>query len=283
MQLMKNRAGSMFLVFVIYVFAIIIGVLTFNAFSFSVYLNLLIADVVATVFVFIFSIILKNASVYDPYWSVQPIVIVVGLTVGCELSAIRLMTLIAVCFWGIRLTLNWAYTFHSFTYQDWRYVMLKEKTGVFYPIVNFLGIHLFPTLVVYLCVLPIVHIFSFDLTFSAWCILPFILSILAVVLQGVADLQMHVFRKKKTGGLIHNGLWKYSRHPNYLGEILTWWGIALMLLSVNISTWYLCLGALVNTLMFLFISVPMADKRQSKKEGFDEYKKRTRALLPIKK
>ena len=47
--------------------------------------------------------------------------------------------------------------------------------------------------------------------------------------------------------------------------------------------WYLLAGALVNTLMFLFASIPMAEKRQSRKPGYAEYKAATRMLLPIKK
>ena len=161
--------------------------------------------------------------------------------------------------------------------------MLKEKTGKFYPIVNFLGIHLFPTLVVYACMLPVVYTYALDFKANTGSVVFFILSILAVILQLVSDTQMQKFRNGKTGGFIRNGLWKYSRHPNYLGEILMWWGVALAFISAVPSMWYLCAGALVNTLMFLFISIPMADKRQAKKDGFDEYKKQTRILLPIKK
>ncbi len=283
MTLMKNRTIGLFVIFAIYVIASIVGVFTYNALSFGVFINLLIADVVATAVVFAFSVIFNNASVYDPYWSVQPIVITVAFAIGKTLSPVRILMLVAVCIWGIRLTVNWAYTFHGFSYQDWRYVMLKEKTGKIYPVINFLGIHLFPTLVVYACVLPLVYVFAYDLVFSRWCVFPFLLSIFAVVLQGTADVQMHIFRKNKTGVFIRNGLWKYSRHPNYLGEILMWWGIALVPLTANSNAWHLCLGALVNTLMFLCVSIPMADKRQSQKEGYSEYKKQTRRLLPIKK
>ena len=62
-----------------------------------------------------------------------------------------------------------------------------------------------------------------------------------------------------------------------------WWGIALAFVCAAPTMWYIAAGALANNLMFLFVSVPMADKRQSKKGGFEEYKKQTRMLLPIKK
>ena len=108
-----------------------------------------------------------------------------------------------------------------------------------------------------------------------------VLSVLAVILQGTSDIQMHKFRKNRTGTFIRSGLWKYSRHPNYLGEIVMWWGIALSSVAVLGFKWYYIAGAIANTLLFLCVSIPLADGRQSKKEGFAEYKKQTRALLPI--
>ena len=98
-----------------------------------------------------------------------------------------------------------------------------------------------------------------------------------------ADIQMHKYRKNRTTPFIRVGLWKYSRHPNYLGEILMWWGVAMAVVCAAPSAWYLAAGAVANTLLFLVVSIPMADKRQSRKEGFAEYKKQTRMLLPIKK
>ena len=94
---------------------------------------------------------------------------------------------------------------------------------------------------------------------------------------------MQRHRKQKTGAFIRTGLWKYARHPNYLGELLMWWGVALGAVSVFPQMWHLCAGALANTILFFSVSIPMADGRQSKKEGFAEYKKATRMLLPIKK
>ena len=282
---MKNsRALSFIFVTLVYVVAFAIGFALYKVLPLdSIYLKLLIADVVATIVTFIFSVIVKNASVYDPYWSVQPIVIVVAYFLAVPFSAFNLLMLIAVCVWGLRLTINWAYTFKGLTHQDWRYTMLKEKTGKLYPFVNFFGIHMFPTLVVFACVLPLVKAFNSTYSLNVGSIIFFALSIFAVTLQFFADKQMHTYRKTRETKFIQVGLWKYARHPNYLGEILMWWGIAGMLFCVAPSLWYLCGGALINTLMFLFVSIPMADKRQSKKQGYTAYKKRTRLLLPIKK
>jgi len=281
----NNRVLSFIIIGIIYAISIAIGIIIYNNLSFHFAINFLIADVISTIIVFIFNLIFKNSSVYDPYWSVKPIVVVLGLAFTYQINISRILALIAILLWGVRLTLNWAYTFKNLNHQDWRYTMLKEKTGMFYPIINLLGIHMFPTVVVYLCMLPVMYLFNdINNSINVFVILFFIISVLAFAIQGIADYQMHKFRKNKNSTFIRNGLWKYSRHPNYLGEIMMWFGIAgLSICSIGHSPW-LFIGAIVNLLMFLFVSIPMAENHQkSRKEHFDEYKAQTRMLLPIKK
>lgn len=282
-SLKQNRTASFIIVTLIYIFAVSAGIAVYQMLAFDWWLNLLIADIIATIITFVFSLVFGNASVYDPYWSVQPIVILAMFAVGKELTVVRILLLAAVIFWGVRLTANWAYTFQNLSHQDWRYTMLKEKTGVFYPFVNFTGIHMVPTLIVYACILPAVYAFLYDGVWNAGSIVFFCLSIGAVIMQGTADYQMHRYRRNRTGVFIRDGLWKYSRHPNYLGEILMWWGIAFSVISVFPNAWYLWVGALANTVLFLCVSIPLADGRQSGKPGYEEYKSQTRMLLPIRK
>ncbi len=279
----ENRALSFLWIAFVYIAATAVGVLTYSLLPFAFWINLLLADVAATVFTFLWSLLFKNASVYDPYWSVQPMVILLAFACKYSLSGARILPFVATMVWGFRLTANWAYTFKDLTAQDWRYTMLKEKTGKFYPVINFVGIHLVPTLVVYACILPAVFVFVYGGSINVGSVIFFAVSLGATALQGVADIQMHAFRKRKTGGFIREGVWKYARHPNYLGEILMWWGIGLAAVCVLPRMWYLLAGALANTLLFTFVSIPMAEGKQSKKEGYAAYKKETRALLPIKK
>lgn len=282
-KIKESRSASFIAVTLVYIISAVAGIALFSVVKGGWWLRLLIADVGATVVTFIFSILLKNASVYDPYWSVQPPVIVAAFALSAELTFYRSLILLVIFFWVVRLTANWAYTFKGLVHQDWRYTMLCEKTGAFYPIINFVGIHMVPTLVVYGCVLPAVYPFVSGFEPSGWSYFFLAISLLAAVLQGTADIQMHRFRMKGSGGFIRDGLWKYSRHPNYLGEILMWWGIALSVVSTAPESFYLATGAVANTVLFFAVSIPMADRRQSKKDGFAEYKKETRMLLPIKK
>lgn len=284
-KIKQNRAISFVIIAVVYAIAIVGGIFIYKALinHLDFWLALLIADICATVITYIFSVIFSNASVYDPYWSVQPIVILTAFAVTRHMGVVQWLLLVAVWFWGVRLTANWAYVFQNLCHQDWRYTHYKEKTGKAYQLANFFGIHLVPTLIVYGCVLPAVFAFEYSTqtTANAGSYIFFVVSIGAAVLQMTADIQMHKFRKSKKGGLIREGMWKYSRHPNYLGEILMWWGVGFAVISVMPERWWLLAGALANTLMFLFISIPLAEGRQSQKPTWQEYKSQTRMLLPI--
>lgn len=280
-KLKSNRTFSFVAVLLVYIAAACVGIIVYRCLPFAFYVNLLISDAVATVVTFVFSVIFKNSSVYDPYWSVAPIVILAYSAIVNGLNLYGALLLTAVSIWGVRLTLNWAYTFTSLHRQDWRYTMLCEKTGKLYPIINLLGIHMFPTLIVYACILPACFAIEYGVKLNTPSAIFLILCLIAVALQTVSDIQMHKYRKNRTGPFISSGLWKYSRHPNYLGEILMWWGIGASVAIAMPEHWYLIFGALANNLMFLLVSIPMADKRQSKKEGFSEYKRKTNMLLPI--
>ncbi len=274
----ENRRIGFLLIALVYAAAIVLGVTLYRVLPGAFWQRLLLADVAVTAFVFVFSVLLKNASVYDPYWSVQPVVILSGFACMRGLTPVGAALLAVVAIWGVRLTANWAYTFHGLDHQDWRYTMLREQTGALYPVVNFLGIHLFPTFVVYCVTLPAVLVVERGAAWNPLCLFGLLLSLSATVLQGVSDWQMHRFRKAHKTGFIREGLWKRSRHPNYLGEILMWWGVALASIAALKGAWQLLFGAILNTLMFWFISIPMADRHQARKEGFDAYKAETHAL-----
>ncbi len=285
MNIKESRTLSFFIIIFTYLLASLLGITVYIMIKQSIVIKLLFADIFATLFVYAVSLIFKNASVYDPYWSVAPIIIVplVLYDIGTVTTGSVIMLLCILC-WGIRLTCNWAYTFKNLNNQDWRYDMLKEKSGLFFPLVSLFGIMIFPTLVVFLCILPVIFYIKNGginiLTVFGYCI-----CITAVTIQLVSDIQLHRFRKvqKSRSMIIRKGLWKNSRHPNYLGEILMWWGVYIVLLSVEQNLWFLGIGAFINNMMFLFISIPMTERRISGyKEGFNEYLSETNMLIPFK-
>ena len=280
----QSRKLSFLFTIIVYALALAVGLFVYGRMRGGVLFRVFAADIAATVFLFLVSLPLENASVYDPYWSVAPIVILpLAMRAFGVWNAGTIALLCCVTYWGVRLTANWAYTFQGYDHQDWRYTMLREKSGALYPLVSLFGIMLFPTLVVYLCLLPALHYIQFG-GINLVTLLGFALCISAATLQLVADVQLHRFQRqaKNRGQIIRHGVWRHARHPNYLGEILMWWGVFVVLLSVRPSLWLLGIGALTNTLMFLLISIPMAESRMAGyKEGFDRYVQETNRLLPI--
>jgi len=194
------------------------------------------------------------------------------------------MLVIAIAFWGARLSVNWMITFHGLHQQDWRYDLLKHKTGRFFLLVNLLGIQVMPTLIVYACLLPGFFYLVRGGGLNVGVLVGLAMIFGGTLLESVADSQMHAFKQQRQDRieLLHRGVWRYSRHPNYQGEITVWWGVYLVMLSVYPEYWYLGVGALANTALFLFISIPIAEKHLATyKAGYSNYLQETRMLLPL--
>jgi steroid 5-alpha reductase family enzyme len=99
--------------------------------------------------------------------------------------------------------------------------------------------------------------------------------------QSIGDYQLSVFIKtKKPGDIMQRGLWKYSRHPNYFGEILMWWGIYIIVLPMPYGFLFL-VSPLTITVLLAFVSgVPMLEEKCKNNSAYKEYKKHTPALIP---
>ncbi len=283
---MKKKLQGLLILGVIYIFALLIGGLVFWLLKDYVhfFLAVLIADVTSTVFVWACGLLCKTASVYDPYWSLQTFFIYLGLLFYFNnWNLFTIIPLVAIFIYSVRLTVNFVIGFHDMTYVDWRYNMLKQKSGKLYQLVNLFGICMFPTLVVFGASLPLFLYVS--LPIESFSYLDFIGSgviLLGTLLELISDIQMKKFIKTRTSrsDVINVGLWRYSRHPNYLGEILIWFGVALILIINNITLWYYIAGAIVNLLMFMFISIPMEEKHMMEyKPDMVNYKKSTSILL----
>ena len=282
---MKQKSIGLLVLFLVYTFAIAIGVFSYIGFNYlglHDYLAVLLADIIATIFVWLMGVIFKTASMYDPYWSIQTLVIYLGLLIKYNNWNIgTIILLVAISLYSIRLTTNFIIGFDSLSYVDWRYKMLKAKSGKAYQLVNLFGICMFPTLVVYACSLPVIE-YSRIGSFSYLDIIGISIILLGVLLELISDIQMKKFIKTRSSRseVINIGLWQYSRHPNYLGEILIWFGVALVLILSNFQYWYLFIGAIINMLMFIFISIPMEENHmKAYKENYDTYLKTTSMLL----
>jgi len=246
-----------------------------------------VADLVGTLVIFGFSVYHDNSSVYDAYWSVIPVLIAVywlasAVFVVGGLRQAALMALVLV--WSTRLTLNWAARWRGMGHEDWRYVNMRKKHGKYYWLVSFFGIQLMPTVLVFLGCLPFIP--SLTCPAEAPGVLDVIAALVtasAIWIEWRADLDVTRFQRsqgKKTA-LLQSGIWSLCRHPNYLGEIAFWWGLYLFGVAANGEYWWTMVGPLSITLLFLFISIPMIEKRMlERKKEYKQYQQMTPMLLP---
>jgi steroid 5-alpha reductase family enzyme len=250
------------------------------------------ADLVATVVVFVFSIAFGNSSIYDPYWSIAPVPIALafflagsggGAVFSAALRPRQVAVLLLLLAWAIRLTANCLARWRGLDHEDWRYAGYRRLRAGYWP-VSFFGFHLMPTVLVYLGCLSLWPALSVTgRAPGAVDYVALVLTVLAIGVEGTADFQLQRFlaRKGSEKRVIDEGLWRLVRHPNYLGEVLFWWGLWVFGLAADPSWWWTVAGPVAITLMFVFISVPMMDRHLL--EGRPGYAKRLRAvpaLLP---
>ncbi len=250
-------------------------------------LTVFVADCLATLVVFAASMAFANSSLYDPYWSVAPPLIGLywasGLPGSPAVPARQWLVLLLVFAWAIRLTANWARGWPGLHHQDWRYDMLRENASAPYWLVSLTGIHYFPTLIVFVGCLPLypaLAIGTRPLGFVDG--LAAAVTAGAIALEGIADEQLRAFnRSKQSGEICARGLWGWSRHPNYLGEMGFWWGLWLFALAAAPEWYWTAIGPLAITVMFVAASIPMLERRShERRPGYAEHASRVPVLLP---
>ncbi len=284
-----NKSASLSIIFFIYVLAISISYLVLRQAPYQdTMIKVLVADVAATIVVFIFSVLLKNSSVYDAYWSVIPPFIAIYLILLYpEGNSIRQYLIFGlIMFWAIRLTANWARGWANLKHEDWRYGKIADDTGKFYWPVSFIGIHLMPTLFVFLGCLPLWFGMQSSEPIGIMDFVAFVITNIAILIEWTADEQLWRFKKQKNKlSYMNKGVWSVMRHPNYFGEILFWVGLFLFVpASKSFDGWWTAVGFVSMIILFRFISIPLMDKRNlTKRPGYEQYIKEVYALMPLKK
>lgn len=257
--------------------------------DYPVWVKIGLADLLGTLLIFVASLVFNNSSMYDPYWSVKPMVIAVYLYVLLPVESrnlLHLLTLILVGLYALRLTSNFYRDWPGMKHEDWRYRNFRVKFPRLYWMVSFFGIHLFPSVMVYLGCLPMLVIFSENAELTTLALVGEGVLLGSIILAFVADEQLRKFRllSENSGKTIRSGLWSFSRHPNYLGEIMTWWGLFFIALSIGLEYWQTGIGALTITLMFIFISIPLIEKYAiSRRDDYQDYKMHTPMLFSLLK
>lgn len=252
------------------------------------WLDGLVADLIATIVVFGGSRVLHNSSCYDPYWSVLPPYLVIFWFLAAETPGVddgrAIMLLVVVFVWAIRLTGNWLHDWPGLHHEDFRYAPLRDGAGKLEAVVDFAAIHLFPTLIVFAALVPAYAVLARPGEPVNWLdIVAVVVGIGAPILQFVSDAQMRAFIKvRQPGQAMESGLWAWSRHPNYFGEISFWFSLAFFGIAGSPEDWWwLIAGAIAMTVMFQAASIPMMEKRSlERRPNYQDVIDRVPRLVP---
>jgi steroid 5-alpha reductase family enzyme len=267
----------------IYLLATLLGWAVLQALPEAVlWQRVLAADVAATVFVWMCGVAFDNTSVYDPYWSVAPLPIAAyALAVsGWDLRVVLASTCLLL--WGARLTWNFWRGWTGLSHEDWRYVAYRRFGTVPYWLLSLTGLMLMPTVLVFLGMLPVLAAAEAPSQLGLVDVLAALVALGALAIETRADEQLRAFRLSEppAEAILDTGLWAWTRHPNYLGEVGFWWGIAGFGLAAG-APWT-AVGALAITLLFWFISVPLIDRRmRERRPAYAAHAERVPRLFPF--
>jgi steroid 5-alpha reductase family enzyme len=284
----NNMYKAYIYVIISYVSALFIAILFGFVFRFfHTLLMILVADIAGTIVIFIFSTIIKNTSIYDAYWSVAPLVIALYYLLFplTSTNSFRFIIVFSIVFiWSIRLTFNWLRQWRGLKHEDWRYTMYRVKRGKNFWLTNLIGLHIMPTIQVYLGSISLYPTLSFR-TKPIWIIdiIAIFITGAAILIEIISDQQLYNFIKTRQSHEenITTGLWKYSRHPNYFGEILFWWGLYLFALASELTYFWAIIGPVSITVLFNILSIPMMERRNlERKPAYAIYKKKVSKLIP---
>ncbi len=282
----RSRANSLFIMASVYAFVIAVSIYIGGILPIaSPLVKAGVVDLIATLMIFAFSVTFDNSSMYDPYWSVAAIVFVGYWSIPGNatenLTPRTVLVISLLTLWGIRLTYNFLKHWQGLHHEDWRYAEFRDRSKMTYWLVSFLGFHFFPTVIVFVASVPIFHAIASTTTINIIDVIAGIVTMLAILIEATADAQMRAFVKSGAEGTFRGGLWAYSRHPNYFGEVLFWWGMFLFAIAAATANWKFIFGPLAVTMLFLTVSLPLIEKRmKTKHRDYQQICREVSILIP---
>jgi steroid 5-alpha reductase family enzyme len=196
-------------------------------------------------------------------------------------TGVALWIVVFVTVWGGRLALHIA-TRNLRKSEDHRYVVFRDKWKPHFWQTAYVRIFLLQgVLLLTICSTAVAGIASDNDAAKPVLLTGFAVWAIGIMCEAVADYQLRAFVKtKKPGEIMQTGLWRYSRHPNYFGELASWWGAALV--GLSLQQWWAVIGAAIITLFIIKVSgVPLLEQHYANNPKFQEYKKHTSMLIPL--
>jgi len=188
-----------------------------------------------------------------------------------------------VLVWGVRLAVH-IRARHRGRGEDRRYRQWREEWGRWFVVRSFFQVFILQGLLLVVVAVPIIYANgSASVPFGLLDLAGMLVWLTGFGFEALGDWQLLRFLRDPAnqGQLMTTGLWRYTRHPNYFGEVTLWWGVWLIVLSVP-GGWLTVIGPLTITLLILKVSgIPMLEKGYEGRADFAAYKRRTSAFFPL--
>ena len=248
---------------------------------------LLLTSLVLMTFAFGFSRLVKRTDIIDMMWGIVIVVLAIasflanpdGVGVGLNIQTVATLL---VTIWGVRLVHHIIRRLLKST-EDPRYKELRKKWRGNQAVNSYLRVFVVQAILAVIVVAAVICINAADETiFGIWAWVGVGVWIVGFLCESIGDWQLKRFleRSSSKNSLMTDGLWRYSRHPNYFGEAVQWWGIFIIALSLPYG-WMGIISPVVITYLLLYVSgVPLAEKRAARKRGWKAYARRTSVFIP---
>ncbi len=231
---------------------------------------------------FAVSIIKKRNDVADIAWGLGFVLLA---WLSFCLSGYSFVALIVNCLvtvWGLRLAWH-IYERNKNIPEDSRYMEWRKTWKNFY-LRSFFQVFLLQGVFLFLISQPVMFINrSVSARFGILEVIGLLIWGIGLFFETTGDKQLNEFKSNpdNKGKLMDKGLWSFSRHPNYFGEVTQWWGIFVMALSIS-GSFFTIIGPLTITILILFVSgIPLLEKKYTGRPDWEEYKKKTSIFIPL--
>jgi len=222
--------------------------------------------------------------IIDIAWSGAFIVIAIGSFMSGSRGVLQLFVTGLVCVWGIRLAYYIFRRVRQSAKEDPRYTAMRAKWRSNPALNAYLRIFIVQGVLAVIVAMSVVVInLSGESALSPWFYIGGLIWLAGFLFESIGDQQLrhHLADPQKKGTLMTTGLWRYTRHPNYFGEAMQWWGIWVISLGVPFG-WLSIIAPATITYLLLFVSgVPLTEQRFVGRPGWSDYEKRTSKFLPL--
>jgi len=234
--------------------------------------------------IFLIATFRKDNSIVDIGWGLGFIIIVVFNTLTTNYLNIRTyIVLFLIIIWGFRLSYH-IFIRNKSKKEDFRYAKWRKQWGKYFYLRSFFQIYLLQGILMIIIGYPIIFILNNNnKSLSILDFLGILIWISGFLIEAVSDYQLKIFIKEKKeykGQIMTEGLWKYSRHPNYFGEALLWWGIFFISLNFEYGWTTIVSPVLIDFLLLKVSGIPMLEKKYKNNKEFQKYAEKTNKFFP---